>query len=239
MRIVLGLLAVLCVSTSAHAQSCPRHDSEGGDDAADASLLHGTLVHHNELREWLGLKLDRPACGQNEIELVFYDSSAWRRADSFRGCGLTVVGKLYDSPTGYYSSDMAIEEGKLKPDSSCHPFPVRPDPSTTSIPKDLRTYRASITVDFRGKGRVVVKVWNDRDPQVSLRPWEAYVDYMLTGGGDIIRFDCRKGFQARDISQQPKSHRGLLNDVPDFPSVGLVDLNGTNTISFTCQRGSG
>lgn len=146
-----------------------------------------------------------------------------------------MIGKLYYSPTGYYSANIAIDDAKLKPNPSCHPFPIRRDPSMTAILKELRIYRACIEVDYGGKSHVTVKVWKDRNPQLSLGPWQAYVDYILTGDRDGVWFGCRKGFEMKDISQLPKSSSGILDLQPGMAGASLQDFNAKNTITFTCQ----
>jgi len=100
---------------------------------------------------------------------------------------------------------------------------------------NVRTYRASITVDYRGRGHVTVKVWNPDAPGKSLKPWQAYVDYMLTGRGDTIRFSCHdRRFHIREASQSPGSSGGILYDTLGHAGASLGDPAGTNTITFAC-----
>ncbi|HUC42159.1 MAG TPA: hypothetical protein VL913_00300 [Candidatus Micrarchaeaceae archaeon] len=107
--------------------------------------------------------------------------------------------------------------------------------STANIPANLRFYRASITVDYRGKRQVTVKVWNPDALQKSLNPWRSYVDYILTGRRDTIRFGCRdKRFRIREVSQKPKASSGILYDTAGHVGASLSDLSGINTITFVC-----
>jgi hypothetical protein len=158
MRSLTILMLALATAGIASAQSCPPTDGSVAD-APEASVLHGTLVYHDDLRQWLGFKLDRPACRETEIELVFSNSAGWREAKSFRGCGLTIRGKLYEGVTGYYSTEVAIEDAALKPDPSCHPFPVEPDPALVPIPANVKSFHVSISTDYRGIGHVHIQVW--------------------------------------------------------------------------------
>jgi hypothetical protein len=167
---------------------------------------------------------------------VFTKPDEWRRAESFRECTVTVSGKLYESPTGYYSADMAISGPELKPDLSCHPHPVKPDPTAARVPTDLRTFHASATVDYRGKGHVEIKVWKDQEKQVLLEPWQAYVSFMLTGGGDLARFGCREGYLLKNIEQVPRSSSEILEDIPNLAGASLEDQEGVNTITFQCEK---
>jgi hypothetical protein len=227
------LLALL--STSLLAQTCPTTaDSEQGRAAADPSVLHGRLVYHEDLRDWLGLELDKPACGQHEIQLVFTDAAVWRKAEALRGCSLTVTGKIFDSPTGYYSAGLAVSDPTLRPDSSCHPFPAKPDLSTVPIPSSVDLYHVSITVDYRGRGHVSVHVSDGQNAATSLEPWQAYAHYMLTGGADVIWFGCQKEFQLEQVAQKPPGNAILPQD--DDAGASLRNMEGSNTVTYSCRR---
>lgn len=235
MRTLVGLAIIFLAAVSTQAQTCPPQNSDNPDTPGTSVALHGTLVYHDDLREWLGLKLDHPACGQTEIQLVFPNSSEWRRAQSLRECPVTASGTLYESPTGYYSAKFAIGDAKLKPDPSCHPFPIKPDLSVVPIPATVEMFHASIAVDYRGKGHVEVKVW--KNEHALLKPWQAYVNYMLTGSPGVIWFGCQEDFRITDITQTPKSRSGIFaGGSPNLTGTALQDLEGANTISFTCQR---
>lgn len=235
MRTFVGLAIIFLAAVSTQAQTCPPQNSDNPDTPGPSVALHGTLVYHDDLRQWLALRVDHPTCGEGEVELVFSNFSAWRRAQSLRGCAVTAKGTLYESPTGYYSAKFAIE-ATLKPDPSCRPFPLRPDLSTVPIPTTVKIFRASIVVDYHGKGHVGVEVWKNQDKRLLLKPWEAYVNYILTGGRDVIWFGCQKDFRIAAITQTPKSPGGIFADAPDLTGTALQDLEGANTINFTCQR---
>src|SRR5215471_14680408 len=149
MRLQMILLAFLSAVGSSYAQSCPVQNSQGVGQALEASVLHGKLLYHEELRPWLGLQLDRPSCDENEVQFVFSDTADWRRAKSLRSCTVTASGKLYVSPTSYYEKNMAISDPTVTPDKSCQPSPAEGDFSAVPIPQELRTYRVSIKVDYR------------------------------------------------------------------------------------------
>lgn len=232
----LGILAVvLGACLTANAQNCPLLREQGFAEASAPSALHGALIFHDELRHWLGLMPDQPACGQTEIQLVFKDAESFRRAKSFRGCTITVTGKLYDSPTGYYSADMAIADAELKPDSSCHPLPIEPDVTTAPVPSGLKSYRALITVDYRGKGHVDFRVWENGNKRM-LQPSAAFVRYNITGGGDVIWFGCREGFNVHTIMQTPQPTDGTITRDEEFSGTVLQDLEGINTVEFGCEK---
>jgi Domain of unknown function (DUF4431) len=232
MRGFLLFLAIVWLAPVASAQSCPVSST---GEAADVSVLHGTLVSHHELRDWLGLALDRPECGEKEVQLVLSDSEAKRRAESFRGCKVTATGKLYYGQTGYYSANVAISIDDLKHDASCHPVAVEPDPAASNIPRDIHRYFASIKVDFRGKGHVTVEVWKDSERSAPLRPWGAYVNYLLNGAADVIHVGCRDGFRWKDVSLIPKSSRGPVEGPEEMAGVDLNDSVSPNVVTFSCE----
>jgi hypothetical protein len=227
-RAVFVFLLALGLAGAAFAQSCPT-----GDEAPVASVLHGTLVHHDELRIWIGLKVDRVTCGEREIQLTFGTSEAWRAAEALRNCGVTATGKLFYGPTGYYSADMAVGDPILMADISCHPFRVKPDFPQHSVPTGLRRYSVSITIDTRGKGHTAVRVWRGAGPRRSLSPWQAYTHFWLNGGGDLIWFGCPDSFEATDVAQVPDSS-GHITRLGSDLGVGLHD-DALNTITFVCR----
>jgi hypothetical protein len=232
MRTFIGLTTLLWLATSCHGQSCP--NPQDGGDAAGPSTLHGTVVYHDELRHWLGFKLDQAACGQIELELMPSDQVGWRRAESLRQCTATVTGKMYYGETGYYSTEMAISAEAMNPDSSCKPFPLKLDPSSIQVPKNLRIYHASITVDVQGKGHSEIKAWRNEKPRLSLTPWDAYIKYFLRGSADAVRFGCREGFVMKNIRQTPKAD---IEADPDDPNWIWATLTGpVNKITFTCEK---
>lgn len=234
MRVIIVFAAFLWLATTASAQSCP--DANTGV-AAEPAVLHGALAYHDELRKWLGLRLDHSECGGDEVQLVFPKSEERRAAETLQDCHITATGKLYNGETGYYSSNLAMSVESLKPDASCHPKPLKPDPAASRIPPDRRSYRASIMVDYRGKGHVRVEVWRDTGRQVSLKPWEAYVNYFLNGAADVIYFGCREGFEWRDANQIPKASKGISseNDL-NRASALLNDSFSPNVVTFTCEK---
>lgn len=233
MRGVIVLFITLLISAAAEAESCPPSQTE---NAPEISTLHGKLNRFGELRNWLGIELDQPACGEKIVQLVFKSGDRNREVEALRGCEVTASGKLYEPVTGYYSAKLAIFDPDVKADASCHPQPVEPDPSKADIPADLRSYRASIVVDFRGKGRTKARAWRGQDEQNALRPTTAFVTYMLNGSGEVLHFNCRDGFAVKTIRQMPKGDAPV--DEGYFETTDLKDLNGVNKIEFSCEKKS-
>lgn len=236
MRALIILAFGTLASAGTNAQQCPVENTSGLGEARESSALHGTLIFHDELRQWLGISLDRPICGQTEIQLVFSNGRAWREAEALRACAVTAIGKLYYSPTGYYSTATAVSDAIIRADPSCHPFPVKPDPSQASIPTKLMSFRARILVDFRGRGHTEVKIWSGGGRQVPMKPWQTYVNFNLTGLEDVIWFSCRRGFHIKSVVQTPKAKDGIFLDDPNIAGTVLQNLNGVNVLQFICER---
>jgi len=226
------LVIVVWMPVAVKAQSCPPADQRS--DGAESSTLHGTLVHFDELREWLGVKLDQSACGEKVVQLVFTGQRA-REVDAYRGCEVTVTGKLYEPATGYYSARLAMQNADVKAAPSCHPQAVQPDPSKVAVPADLTSYEASITVDYRGKGRVAAKAWRI-EGAAALEPVQAYVSYELNGAADVLHFNCAGGFEVTNVHQTPKGAEPVSEGY--FETTGLNDLSGVNKLEFRCEKKS-
>jgi len=229
--LVTAVTVLIATCAQAEAQTCPN----GFEEASAASTLHGTLTYHDELREWLGLKLDKSTCGEEEIQLVFLEPKHWREAEALRECNVTVIGTLFYSPTGYYSAGMAVTDAMVAPDVSCKPFPVKPDPSLAPRKANVTIFVAEIAVDYRNKGRVRVRVWEDEQRKSELTPWQPYVHYMLTGSQDVMWFGCADGFEITRISQKPKPKDGLFQDEPNLAGT-VLPSEALNTVSFACAR---
>ncbi len=232
--LVLALL--LSSATAICAQSCPVGDSP---DAKEASHLHGVLQYHDELREWIGLHLDRPACGERVVQLVFLDRDSglrWRQAKALGGCGVTVTGTLYQPSTGYYSAALAISDPKLEPDASCHPRPLDPDISKAQPLKGLSAYHASIIVEFAGAGHITVTAWQDDPKHTPLQPWQAYVHKTLTGSGELMWVECGEEFAVAQVTRTPPAKE---DDIVDDPALGFgvsLDTSTMNVIALDCRR---
>ena len=76
MRIFATLAVSVWLTLSVCAQSCPSQESS---KRKRRPFCTGTLTYHNTIREWLGLRLDKPTCGQKEIQLIFANKESWRK----------------------------------------------------------------------------------------------------------------------------------------------------------------
>jgi hypothetical protein len=231
LRLFGAISMVAAASIPAVGQNCP--DPGTWKPSAAASTLHGVLTYHDELRQWLGLKLGKGTCGENEIELVFHESKDWREAEALRDCEATVIGRLFYSGTGYYSAAMAMADPAVAPDETCQPHAVNTDPGLAPRKQDIRNFVAEIVVDYQNKAHVAVRVWKDRHRESELKPWQAYVNYELTGSRDVIWFGCTDGFEIKQISQTPKPKGGPFQDESNAAGT-VLPSERLNTVSFTC-----
>ena len=218
--------------------SCPDYDKYKDLNAPKPSSLHGTIQFHDEIRQWLGVKLDKPTCNESEIQLVTAKSDGYRQMKTFVGCTVSVTGVLFQGATGYYSTKLAIDPD-IKPEAGCRRSALEPDPLTIPIPATLRNYQVSITVDYRGEGHVDFSAWSSSNPRQRLKPWQTYIHYAMTGGNDSIFFGCHKGFTVTDIRQDGKSALELLKNedrVGDMPRAWLNQDQGLNTFTYICRR---
>jgi len=174
---VLSLLAI----PLANAQLCPQENAKGPSKASVSRTLSGTVVYHDEIRQWFGLKLDAPVCGEREIQLLQgggafeVDGSNAHSIETFRGCRVIVDGPLGIPGTGYYSADLYQDVEKINPEKGCVLEPPLPDFSKATPDKSVRSYQVSMRLDYSARGGhidVTVKAGDHL-----LKPWQAYASY--------------------------------------------------------------
>jgi len=188
---LLFLLAL--VGTACAAQSCPTDVAP--DKEPPPSTLRGTIHQYRQLRDWIGLDLDTPACGEKTIQLIFLKPVAAERATGFGGCSARVTGAIYESPTGYYSANLAISDPVIDLSPDCHPKPVPAPQTPPQAPSDLLSYSYSVVVNIPGNVPITGRAWRTDGKHGALEPWSAYADVTLTGGY-FTWANCRRGFVA-------------------------------------------
>jgi hypothetical protein len=228
---VLGLIVMLDPKTVC-AQACPSEDESG---PGIPSTLHGKLLYHEDLRTWHEIKLSQKVCNWESIQVISTKLD-WNYVHRFRGCAVTITGRLFTPVTGYYSLGLAMDAGKIQPDDDCKPFPIQPDLSKVPIPKTVQQYIVTISVDYRNGGHIDVKVGSTAKGKIALKPWQAYAGYHLTGAADVIWFDCAKGFEMIKADQIPKMNREISPSAPGDNYTGFDEDNGLNTLVFECRR---
>ncbi len=227
---------VFCAGLQARAQSCPPDD--GSLRPGKTTTVSGTIRYHNELRQWIGLELASTVCSQREFQLIFVkDSQAhYRQTESLSGCKATVTGEIEWSPTGYYSAEMYIADGRIESDASCHTVPVAPDPSKASILPGVKSYKSTITIDLsQPKKPMVGKAWRTDGRQGELQPWQAYADLFLTGG-EVVWAGCRGDFQLMSASVDGQPAK--TDDLIAGKALLGPSEDHTSSITITCVRSS-
>lgn len=195
--------------------------------------MHGKLIYNDDLRQWHELKLDKNTCDWQSVEVVS-KIIGLKQVHRYRGCSVTITGRLFFPSTGYYSAGLAIDADKIKPDKDCKPHPVEPDLSSVPIPKSLKDYTVTIQVDYRNR-HIDVKVRPSAQNPILLTPWQAYASHYLTGSEDVIWFDCAKKFEVTTASQNPKQNHEIFPSVHGDNST-TFDGTGLNTLIFKCKR---
>jgi hypothetical protein len=235
-------VAILCSIAihSPQAQSCPKENPSGPSIPSVSRTLSGTIVYHNALRQWIGLRLDASTCGQSEIELIpDFSGDDQRNEDqrkhleTLRGCRATVTGTLDLAPTGYYSTDIFQSVDKAVPDPSCIPQPPVPDFSSAKPNPAIHRYQAKLTVSSLGEGSIRGEA---RSNGRLLTPWQAYVHQFLTGGF-VLYGSCADGFQISHVSGSPAANVSQI----DYQAAMGADLEKgvqSATMTFTCTRES-
>src|ERR1035437_1511589 len=171
-------LCLIAIHPSA-AQSCPQENPHGPSIVSAPQTLSGELVYHNGLRQWLGLQLVTPVCGQKEIQLIpaELDQAHQQALDVLRGCRVTTYGSLDLSSTGYYSTDFFQNIDKIEPSPGCVRQPAFPDYSKAKPSPSIHNYRVAIRIDYLGDHITITARAGDR----VLTPWQADASYQLTG----------------------------------------------------------
>ncbi len=242
LRMTLVSAAFVCSSLQLQAQNCPPKDYEGPTDKLPVSTVYGTIRDHNDLRRWIGLQLSPAVCGQTELQLTFIhgDSSAsYRATEALKGCKAKVTGRIDNSPTGSYATDMFIEDGMIEPDASCHPAPEKPDPFKATIPSDLQSYQATVTLNFADTSKPMSGAGRRADGKTDrLTPWEAYIDPWLNGSEDLLWVKCRGGFHLQnaytEIAGKQAKPENWLNK--ETPGLSAPDKPAPSSITITCEK---
>jgi len=203
------LLVMTCSASPAMAQQCPHAAFTGADTPSDAEPLQGRLIHHDGIRDWYELKLDRPVCGWKSVQLTTSDDQ-WGTLASLRGCRVETYGEIDFSPTGYYSLDDFQDVTRIKPVGACVRQPPFPDYSKARPDRSVRSYRVDMHVDYRPGDHPII--FHVSDGRRILRPWQAYASYQLTSGFVLYGL-CAEGFDV-DRIYGPRAARPAHSDDP-------------------------
>jgi hypothetical protein len=227
--ILLALSALSCL----HAQNCPPNDMV--TPASGPSTLVGVVRYHDELRQWMGLEVNPPVCGQKEIQLTFYKGDP-REARAIGGCVASMTGSIGRSSTGYYSRDMYIDDPRIEADSSCHRVPVPMDPSKARIAPGVLSYEATLVIDMSKNKPMEARVWRTDGKTWELAPWQAYIDPDLTGSL-CLWVSCRKGYYATSGMATVNGHTESTAPNGDIPGMCPSETS-PSSITITCAKNS-
>jgi hypothetical protein len=242
--IAVGLLVYVCTALPVCGQQCPKNNPDGPGQASESRTLEGKLIFHDGMRKWFELKLDRPECGQESIEL-FPGRSAFSPGNSsgletFRGCRVRTEGSLAGPASGYYTLDVNQSVGEIEPVGICNRQPPIPDFSKAKPDQSIRSYRVEMTIDYTQADRPIFFSVTSRGKE--LQPWQAYATYELTGGY-VLYCKCAKGFMVERVygdSEATPQHFNGRGDPDDSAMFDPYDRDGVINkklhLGYTCVR---
>jgi hypothetical protein len=248
MRSPAGLIAVaslLFVFADLHArgQQCPKENPDGPSQPSEARTLEGQLIYHDGIRKWFELKLDRPECGKESVQLV--QGGAWAPGnpaslETLRGCHVRTKGVLDFPTTGYYSLDLYQALKEIEMVGECTKQPPFPDFSKAKPDKSISSYRVEMTIDYeQADSPIFFRVTNGGR---ELKPWQAYASYFLTGGFVLYgycakRFAVDRVFGDSEASPQHLEERGDPADAAMFDPEGATGaVKKKLRLGYTCMR---
>jgi hypothetical protein len=236
---VLVLTFVNGTASLALAQQCPQTDPTGPSVTSEVRTLAGRLIFHDSIRKWFELKLDQPQCGQTSIELVRRERD-WPPLEVLRGCRVRSKGVLGISSTGYYSLDIYQFVDQIEPVGACTRQSPFPDYSKAKPDKSVREYRVDMYVNYRsGDHPILFRV---SSAGKTLRPWQAYASYLLTGGY-VLYGHCGEDFVVDRVFGTPEANPAHFDeprtsddmatfDPESAAAAGKKDLH----LGYTCVR---
>ncbi len=201
-------------------------------------MLVGRLIFHDGIRKWFELKLDEPQCGQTSVQLIRVERD-WTPLEVLRGCRVRSKGALDFSPTGYYSLDTYQSVDQIEPVGTCARQSLFPDYSKAKPNKSIRGYRVDMYVNYRPGDHPII--FRASSAGRTLRPWQAYASYFLTGGF-VLYGHCGEGFVVDKVFGTPEANPSHFEprtsgdmaafDPESAAAAGKKDLH----LGYTCVR---
>jgi hypothetical protein len=236
---VLALAFVNCTGTPALAQQCPQTNPTGHTVASEVRTLEGRLIFHDGIREWFELKLDQPQCEQTSIQLI-PGGDDWTPLEVLRGCRVRSKGALNFSRTGYYSLDTYQSVEQIEPVGACTQQAPFPDYSKAKPDKSIRGYRVDMHVNYRpGDHPIIFRVSSAGQ---ELQPWQAYANYMLTGGF-VLYGHCGEGFVVDKVFGTPQAKPSHFDEPRTSDDMAAFDPESAAAsgkkdlhLGYTCIR---
>jgi hypothetical protein len=244
MKPVAGLIAVMsfllvCAGLPARGQQCPTEDGP-----SEAKTLEGKLIYHDGLRKWFELKLARPECGQESVELLQGGGAlapgSPAELEPFRGCRVRTKGVLCGPASGYYTLDLNQGVEEIEAVGECKKQPPFPDFSKAKPDKSIRSYRVGMTIDYKQADHPIF--FHVISGGKELQPWQAYASYWLTGGYVLYGY-CAKSFAVdrvfgdAEATPQHFEERGNPIDAAMFDPEGAAgNVKKKLQLGYTCTR---
>lgn len=242
--ITVALLLFVCAALSARGQQCPKENPNGPSHPSETRTLEGQLIYHDGIRKWFELKLDRPECGQESVQLL-QRGGAWVPSnpallETLRGCHIRTKGVLALPSTGYYTLDLYQNVEDVEPVDECMKQPPFPDFSKAKPDKSIRNYRVEMTIDYTQADHPIF--FRVTSVGKELQPWQVYASYFLTGGY-VLYGDCAKDFAVDRVfgdSEASPQHFVERGDPNDSAMFGPDDTDGVVNkklhLGYTCMR---
>jgi hypothetical protein len=235
--IAVALLLFICAALPFRGQQCPMENSNGPSHPSETRTLEGQLIYHDGIRKWFELKLDRPECGRESVELVQGDGAFApgypASLEILRGCHVRTKGVLDLPGTGYYSLGLYQAANEIVPVGECMKQPPFPDYSKAKPDKSIRSYRVEMTIDYEQGDQPIFFRVTSRGKE--LKPWQAYASYLLTGGF-VLWGDCADGYAVDKAFGTPEAKPQVIDRAAFDPESAAAAGKKKLHLGYTCIR---
>jgi hypothetical protein len=216
---------------------CPSSYRAGGESGV--RQLEGRLIFHEDIRQWFELKLDQPQCGQASIQLARAGLDQ-KPLEVLRGCRIKSQGVLGYSLTGYYSLEIYQDVEQIEAVGRCVRQSPLPDFSGTKPDKAVREYKVEMHVHYDHHDHPIVFTVSEAGQ--SLRPWQAYASYWLTGGF-VLYGKCGEGFVVDKVFGTPQARPSHFDEPRSSGDMAMFDPESAAAsgkkdldLRYTCVR---
>jgi hypothetical protein len=199
-------------------------------------MLEGRLIFHDGIRPWFELKLFQQECGQASIQLVRSDFDT-KPLEILRGCRIKSQGVLRFRFTGYLSLDVYQDVEQIEPVGKCERQAPFPDFSGVKPDKSVREYKVEMHVN--GSRPIIFTV---SEAGHSLRPWQVYASYFLTGGFTLYGM-CGEGFVVDKAFGTPQANPAHSEEPRSSTDWAMFDADSAAAfgkkvldLGYTCVR---
>jgi hypothetical protein len=209
--------------------------------------LQGTIIEHDGLRKWLGLRLDKPICTNEgpdedqglahsnvkELHLVVFSNTHREQLKYLLGKHAEISGRLMLAITAYHMTPVLLQVDEIHNAPSVPVPPQKPKATAPTTPLPRR-YFAKVTVMQSPVNRVITMAWAN-DPKNPFRDADNFVTYYFNGPMDILWVECRDGYRIVNI-ESPTGRAIFPMDGPGSKAWGLsVAPHGSSAIQITCS----